>query len=377
MMSSIFDLPDLLIKKGLPFVIYSLPESGNCKIIFQKDPYVKHTEILDIENVSGFVIADFESAKSGIADIIKPDFILTEADNIDEAVKFLSNLPDIGNYNFLENTYISKANYLDKAEYFITKLKEDKLQKVVLSRVIKKKLDKNLETSKLIKLLIEKYDNAFVYLFHLPKKGTWCGASPEILTKIIDENIIIDALAGTRLISKTKNKIPNFTNQDVSPSWSLKEKEEQYYVTLFIESLLSELQIDNYELSDPITVTAGNLAHIQTKFKIPANEVGSKIGKLIAGLHPTPAVCGLPKAEAFLLIQKAELHNRKYYTGFLGPWKLENESQLFVNLRCAELDNDKINIYVGGGLTEASNPEAEYQETIHKSKTLLSVIENL
>ncbi len=101
------------------------------------------------------------------------------------------------------------------------------------------------------------------------------------------------------------------------------------------------------------------------------------MGKLIAGLHPTPAVCGLPKADAFLLIQKAELHNRKYYTGFLGPWKMENESQLFVNLRCAELGTDKINIYVGGGLTEASNPEAEYQETVHKSKTLLSVIENL
>ncbi len=377
MIRNILDLPDLLIKKGLPFVIYSLPESGTRKLIFQKDHTTKHIEILEIKKAHGFVIADFESAKSGIADIIKPDFILSEFDNIDNAVKFLHSLPDIGDYNFKDNTYISKSNYLDKAEFFINKLKEEELQKAVLSRVIKKELEKKLDTYKLLKLLMEKYNNAFVYLFHIPNKGTWCGASPEILTKSIDENIIIDALAGTRLINKGDNKLPNFTNQDVSPSWSLKEKEEQHYVTLYIESLLSELQIDNYELSDPITVTAGNLAHIQTKFKIPTSAVDSKIGKLIAGLHPTPAVCGLPKAEAFLLIQKAELHSRRYYTGFLGPWNMDSESQLFVNLRCAELDTDKVNIYVGGGLTAASNPEAEYQETVHKSQTLLSVIDNL
>ncbi len=111
-MSSILDLPDLLIKKGLPFVIYSLPEADSCKIIFQKDPYVKYTEILDIEDVSGFVIADFESARTGIADIIIPDFILTEADNIDEAVKFLSSLPVIVDYSFSELTYICKGIWI-------------------------------------------------------------------------------------------------------------------------------------------------------------------------------------------------------------------------------------------------------------------------
>jgi len=376
-MNSIFDLPDLLIRKGLPFAIYKLPECDNCKIIFQKDQYVKHIEILDIENAHGFVIADFDSAKSGIVDIIKPDFVFNESDNIDEAFKFLANFPDNGNYNFSDNTYISKSIYLDKADYFINKLKEGDLQKVVLSRVVKKDLDKKLDTSKLIKLLMNEYHNAFVYLFHIPKKGTWCGASPETLTKIMDDSIIIDALAGTRLINKAIVNSPNFTTQDVSPRWSLKDKEEQFYVTLFIESLLSELQIDNYEQSDPKTVTAGSLAHIQTIFKIPISTVGSKIGKLIAGLHPTPAVCGLPKAEAFLLIQKAELHKRRYYTGFLGPWRMESESQLFVNLRCAELDTDKINIYVGGGLTAASNPEDEYKETVHKSQTLLSIVEKL
>ncbi|MFK5854740.1 MAG: chorismate-binding protein [Bacteroidota bacterium] len=367
MIKSIFDISELLLKKSLPFAIYCLPGSKVFKLVFQKEQVCHKVDILDIEDVSGFVIADFNSARTGTTEIIKPDFEIFEGDNTDEAFEFINNLSDNDGNGFEENIYVSKSNYLDTAQYLITKLKDNELQKVVLSRVIQKKLKKNLDTTKLLKQLAEKYENAFVYLFHIPEEGTWCGASPEILYKAVGDFVNIDALAGTRLI----------TENNGNANWSLKEKEEQYYVTLFIESLLSELGIDVYEESDPTTVTAGSLAHICTKFNIPISSVKSKIGKLIAGLHPTPAVCGLPKADAFFLIQKAEQHQRRYYTGFLGPWNMKEESHLFVNLRCAELGSDKINIYVGGGLTASSNPEAEYEETVHKSQTLLSIVENL
>lgn len=373
-MHSIFDITDLLIKKGLPFAFYSLPGSSKCKLVIQKDKICKHVEITDIKDVAGFVIAEFNSARTGLANLILPDIILSEGDNIEEVVKFLDNLPAKGGFCFSENICISESEYIDRLTYLIDKLKNGDLQKVVLSRVLKKELHENLNAGKLLKMLSDKYEDAFVYLFHLPEKGTWCGATPETLVKVIDDNVYIDALAGTRLIS----------NKEPEPKWSIKEKEEQYYVTLFIESLLSELGINNYEESDPITITAGKLAHICTKFNIPFKDVTTKIGKLLAGLHPTPAVCGLPKAEAFLLINKAEQHERRFYTGFIGPWNLDSdgedknlESQLYVNLRCAELGSNEINIYVGGGLTEHSNPEAEYQETVHKSQTLLSIVENL
>lgn len=372
MTTSILDITDLLVKKGLPFANYSLPGSEKCKLIFQKDYTLGEIDILDIENASGFVIADFNSATTGMAKLIKPDFVLQENDDIHDAIAFLNSLPDKREQHFFNNFSISKSDYLERATYLINKLKAGDLQKVVLSRVVQKNLKKKLVASELLNNLNDKYNDAFVYLFHIPEEGTWCGASPETLFKVVDGSIFTDALAGTRLVSEK------------SPKWTLKEKEEQYFVTLFIESLLSELSIDNYYQSDPSTIIAGNLAHLQTIFKIPTSEIVSKTGKLIAGLHPTPAVCGLPKAEAYLLIQKAEQHQRRYYTGFLGPWNINDshqhsiqESQLFVNLRCAQLGNNKINIYVGGGLTAASIPEDEYEETIHKSQTLLSVVENL
>lgn len=364
---SILDIPLILIKKGLPFAIYSLPNSDHFNLIFQKEHTLHVTNITDFNNVSGFVIASFNSAKTRIANIIKPDFVLNEDDKPDEALSFLATLPDIGEYSFLENISISKSDYLDRTSYLINKINESDLKKIVFSRVVRKKLNNELILKDLLSKLKAKYTNAFINLFHLPGVGTWCGASPETLLKIVDDSFFTEALAGTRLANENNG----------NPQWTMKEKEEQLLVSEFIESLLSELGIHNYKQTGPTSIKAGDIAHLQTKFEIPISTYQQKEGKLIAGLHPTPAVCGIPKAEAFLLIQKAEQHQRRYYTGFLGPWKLANESQLFVNIRCAELDKNQINIYVGGGLTASSNPRDEYLETVHKSKTLLSVMENL
>jgi len=372
MISTIFDIHDILIKKDLPYALYRLPGEKEFSLIFQKNNEIQNIEIINIEKHTGFVIASFDSAKTGTARLIAPDFILNNNSDLTEAKNFLTSLPDSNNHTFNDNFIASKSSYLNTATYLINKLVDGELQKVVLSRVIHKQLHNKLNLSSLLMMVAQKYDHAFINLVHLPNEGTWFGASPELLFKIVDDNVYTDALAGTKLII-----------DDNEPKWTFKEKEEQYLVTQFIESLLSELGITNFEKIGPITKTAGNVAHLQTKFKIPLSSLIDKKGKLIAGLHPTPAVCGLPKADSYLLIQRAEQHERRYYTGFLGPWNItasesENpESMLFVNLRCAEICKDKVNIYVGGGLTSSSDPEDEFQETVHKSNTLLSIVENL
>lgn len=367
MTPGILDIPLMLIKKGLPFAIYCLPSKKKFNLVFQKDAADHEIDIRDIDESSGFVIADFNSAKTGTINIIKPDFIINEGDDLTNILSFLKTLPEKGDFHFTNNYCISKTDYLDRAIYLINKLKDEYLEKIVFSRVVHNKLKKELDLSRLLGMLKDEYNTAFINLFHIPGKGTWCGASPEALYNKVDNYVITDALAGTQLIDEDADNI----------IWSKKEEEEQRLVSLFIESNLSELGIHNYEKIGPQTAYAGPIAHIQTQFKIPASSLQNKEGKLIAGLHPTPAVCGLPKGEAYMMIQNAEQHQRRYYTGFLGPWKIEDQSQLFVNLRCAELGNNEINLYVGGGLTSSSNPDDEYKETVHKSITLLSVVENL
>ena len=87
-------------------------------------------------------------------------------------------------------------------------------------------------------------------------------------------------------------------------------------------------------------------------------------------LHPTPAVCGLPKKEAFEFIQENEGYDRGFYAGYLGIDSQRRTKEYFVNLRSAEFCQNQIKIYVGGGVTAESNPQKEWEETELKSGTI-------
>ncbi|NTW26283.1 MAG: hypothetical protein HGA37_16405, partial [Lentimicrobium sp.] len=68
--------------------------------------------------------------------------------------------------------------------------------------------------------------------------------------------------------------------------------------------------------------------------------------------------------------------DRAYYTGYLGPVG-NGAANLFVNLRCTRIIKDNALVYVGGGLTADSMPQAEWDETVLKSSTMLSAIEKM
>lgn len=85
----------------------------------------------------------------------------------------------------------------------------------------------------------------------------------------------------------------------------------------------------------------------------------------------------MPRKESLLLISELELHQREYYSGFLGPVGLKNRLSFFVNLRCMKVLEDKLALFIGGGITADSVPEEEWLETEIKAETLLSVIRQL
>ncbi len=359
---------NLLVEKGVTFAVFRLPSSKHANLIVQKATDLHKTEFEDIENVDAFVVAEFKSAKTNIIKYIKPDFSYKTGDDISGLTKYLKNL------NNHESTaannqysYLSKIEYLGKTDYIIDKLKANELHKIVISRISAMELASRLDLDNFIEKSLKKYPEAFVYLISSDETGIWTGASPELLLNKSDGLCETDAIAGTQLLSE----------YDKNHFWGQKELEEQQMVSAYIGKLLSELGIKDYTAKGPETISAGDIVHLKTTFKIEASALSDKLGIFIKGLYPTPAVCGLPKAAAFHMIENAESHDRELYTGFIGPWNLEGSSQLFVNLRCAKILNDKVLFYVGGGLTASSDAKAEWQETVNKTKTLLSVIENL
>ena len=84
----------------------------------------------------------------------------------------------------------------------------------------------------------------------------------------------------------------------------------------------------------------------------------------------------MPKEISKEFILSNEGYDREFYTGFLGELNLTNteRTHLFVNLRCMKLTDNKATIYVGGGITKDSTAEREWDETQHKSKTMLNLL---
>lgn len=201
--------------------------------------------------------------------------------------------------------------------------------------------------------LCQTYPNAFRYLFN-DGENAWMGAFSEVLGKFNKATHEFEtmALAGT---------LP------VSEDWSEKEIEEQKPVTSYIQNILKNYS-DQVQQSETYDHVSGNIKHLRTDFKTHISP--EDLDQLIRDLHPTPAVCGIPKDFCNENIRKYEKFPREFYAGYI---KIETEEsiQYFVNLRCARLYKDAVHVFVGGGITAQSSPEKEWTETELKSEAIL------
>ena len=248
-------------------------------------------------------------------------------------------------------------------EKTVTDIREGALSKVIISRQIPfARTDTSLGNT--FFQLQEKTPNAFTYLVNLPYAGIWMGATPEVLVKSAGERFETVSLAGTQ--------VRKYDGEEYY--WSTKDIEEQAFVSRYMLDVFFNFDIHQYKTIGPETLESGKVAHLKTSFFFPKEKVENQLGNFVAELHPTPAVCGLPKDLAHQYICENELYQRKYYTGYLGPWRLDGKVSLFVNLRCMEITSDEYILYAGGGITARSVPEKEWDETNQKAKTLLSVI---
>ncbi len=255
---------------------------------------------------------------------------------------------------------VDKSTYLEKAQDALNAMQENKVEKVVLSRVEKVSLEFT-DNYELFKALEAAYPNAFVYLIDCPIIGVWIGATPETLLVESNGRYSTMALAGTK--KSTDNTV-----------WGEKEQHEQQFVTDYILEHLNSLDIKEVKTDGPKEFHAGPVKHLCTQFSWESDQ--NKIGAFIKNIHPTPAVAGIPKVKALQLIRETEKHDREFYAGVIGV-KTEMKSNFYVNLRCGQRIGNDFFIYVGGGYTLESDPQLEWEETQNKKKTLLNILQNL
>lgn len=357
--SRIFNEVCGLFQNNSPFAVYRLPEENNICLIIPESVRTLNS-LYDIDENRGFVMAPFD-VDGGEHDIIQlcsekySTFALGDRDMSDLPVNEGRILKNLG------NMLCSRQDYAATFSVFKGAIDKGIFQKLVLARCRSFEMPDIKELILMFLRAVEKYVSSFVYMCFVPGNGIWLGATPEVLIENKGKTWRTVALAGTQPLS-------DWLEYGV---WSEKNIEEQAYVVDFISSLLDKLGLE-YTKGDTETVTAGNVVHLRNVFSFNIPD-GTLLGSVLEGLHPTPAMCGLPKNKAKSFIIANENLDRKYYSGFAGPVGFNGENNLYVNIRCLHADGGIMNIYAGGGILPESELESEYDETERKMRTLLDI----
>ncbi len=355
----------------LPFAVYRKPNAYEIKSFCQTEDVLY---VISDYTESGFVFSPFDD---------KQDSVLIP---FEKSIYSKCELQEFANHETSQITQTpsrsQKTQHIDLVTKGIDAINAQKLQKVVLSRC--ESVPCEHHPIDIFKRLLQMYPMAFVYCWYHPKVGLWLGATPETLLTIEGNRLTTMALAGTKPYQGT-----------IYVDWTKKEKDEQQLVTYYIIKVLSDMKLE-VASSEARPIQAGNLVHIQTIIKTNLKPETYDLKQLLGNLHPTPAVCGLPKEDAKQFILNNEAYNREFYTGFLGELNIkekktrnsnrhnvENDayatiktiSNLYVNLRCMQIKPKNALIYVGGGITIDSSPEAEWEETVHKSLVMKKVFQ--
>lgn len=339
------------IKSKKPFVLYSDFGEQSMQALFQLDAKAYKTSFY---TESGFVFAPF--------DLDLPTYIIPTTSSERLHIDEIPDYPTALEYLAKTSESTSHKHLIQKA---IETINTSELKKVVLARSASVTFPK-VDILALYLSLVKAYPKAYTYCWFHPKTGFWLGASPETLLEVENQKFKTMALAGTQ----------EFTGS-MDVFWDEKNNEEQQFVTSYLKSTL-EKHSEDIEISTPKTIRAGKLLHLQTTLTGTLFDTPNVLKALISSIHPTPAVCGSPKALAMSFIKNNESIERAYYSGFLGQINTtKNNSSvtnLVVNLRCMHLNGDEATLFAGGGITSKSDPETEWSETEAKLRTIKSVL---
>ncbi|MGO4915062.1 anthranilate synthase component I [Pseudogemmobacter sp. W21_MBD1_M6] len=200
------------------------------------------------------------------------------------------------------------------------------------------------------------------------------GASPEILVRVFGSEITIRPIAGTRPRGKTPDE-DRALEADL-----LADKKE-----LAEHLMLLDLGRNDTGKVSKIGTVRPTEQFIVERYSHVMHIVSNVVGELaddqdaldafFAGM-PAGTVSGAPKVRAMEIIDELEPEKRGVYGGGCGYFAANGDMDMCIALRTAVIKDEKLYIQAGGGVVYDSDPEAEYQETVHKSNAIRRAAED-
>lgn len=350
--------------------LFRLPYSETYTVVEQT--YGQPEELASmaaLDGREGFVIAPFATTDGKPMLLLRPDRVETRPVEAETEVAERT-------LRTADEEERDRRSYAESFARCHAQLVGRRFDKLVLARRATERMARRVEAEQLFRRACRLYPRMFVTLVEAERCGTWLAATPEILLSGDGGRWRTMALAGTMRLSGSGLGFdcPPAPGGQVAggPAWDDKNRREQRLVADYIEDALRPL-VSYISRGEAHTVRAGDVVHLRSDFEFGLAK-GIGVGAVAQALHPTPAVCGLPKADAYGFLQACEPSPRSYYSGFMGPLGIGGDTHLYVSLRCMSVCGDRCHLYAGGGLLADSVEEHEWLETEAKMETMRRVL---
>lgn len=249
-----------------------------------------------------------------------------------------------------------------------TAVRAGRLRKAVLARGIRVEGGR-LDAEAALSTLQREYPGCTTFA---ASRGARCflGASPERLVRVRDGEVLVAALAGSAPRGETEA-----LDRELGAGLlrNAKDRLEHALVVDALRDALAEIASEITGVGAPQLLTVRNTHHLYTPLRARLRERRS-VFDLIARLHPTPAVGGVPRDAALAWIRRREGWDRGWYAGPIGWVNAAGEGEAAVAIRSALLEPAQARLFAGCGIVADSDPEQEFAESNWKLRPLLSAL---
>ena len=254
----------------------------------------------------------------------------------------------------------------------IEQIQANQLHKVVLADVMDVEGVQAFDEVRSLQVLRQNHPDCTVFSVSNGRGQSFIGASPERLLSITNGRFTTDALAGTA----SRGPLPSL---DIQLAQTLinsqKEQFEHRLVVEFIVRQLRSLGLSPKYDALPKVLQLLHVQHLHTPISAsisPPQSVSPL--DILAKLHPTPAVAGVPHEAACQLIRQYETFDRGLYAAPIGWINTQGDSEFIVGIRSALLNGQKARLYAGAGIVAGSESQRELAEIKLKLQALLNAL---
>ncbi|QDY70970.1 isochorismate synthase [Qingshengfaniella alkalisoli] len=278
--------------------------------------------------------------------------------------------PMLPDYRWILRTEPEGTDYIRAVQQAVGQMQASNLQKVVLARTLLARADRNIDLPALLTRLAAD-ENATAFLVQLSAQTWLVGATPELLVETSGRTIRSFPLAGS--LPRQADAQADRTAEK-SLQASVKDLHEHRFVVEHIMDTLAPHCTDLRAPDGTATTSTRTMWHLGTRIAGVLKADGPSSLELAQLLHPTPAVCGVPRAAAMDVIRRSEPVRRDYYAGCVGWCDGRGDGAWHVSIRCAEVSGRDARLYAGAGIVAQSDPQSELVETRAKFGALLAAL---